>query len=213
MIGTAQAEWFAGSMNRQSPKVARTRRASSRSRSLEAFPWFVKLWGMSKPRIAIVFGSDSDWPVMEKCVAQLRAFDEEPYVEAVSAHRSPQRVAEFASNAERDGFEVIIAAAGMSNALAGAVAAHTCLPVIGVPLASGPLSGFDALLSTVQMPPGMPVATVSVGEAGARNAALLAIQILARQDATLATAYREFKTRQTETVAQKNEALQARIKK
>lgn len=167
---------------------------------------------MGKPRVAIVFGSDSDWPVMEKCAAQLRSFGEEPYVEAVSAHRSPHRVAEFAAKAEQDGFEVIIAAAGMSNALAGAVAAHTCLPVIGVPLANGPLSGFDALLSTVQMPPGMPVATVSVGEAGAKNAALLAIQIIARHDDKLAAAYRDFKSKQAEAVAEKNRKLQSKIK-
>src|SRR3990172_4223871 len=116
---------------------------------------------MSKPRIAVVFGSDTDWPVMESCVKQLRAFGENARVEVMSAHRNPQRVHEFASQAEADGFDVIIAAAGMSNALAGAVAAHTCLPVIGVPLACGPLNGLDALLSTVQMPPGMPVATVA----------------------------------------------------
>ena len=165
-----------------------------------------------KPRVAIVFGSDSDWPVMEKCVAQLAAFGESAQVEVASAHRSPDRVAEFARGAEKDGIEVIIAAAGMSNALAGAVAAHTCLPVIGVPLAGGPLSGFDALLSTVQMPPGIPVATVSVGEAGARNAALLAIQIIARHDAKLAEAYRRFKTDQAATISTKNAALQEKIK-
>lgn len=165
-----------------------------------------------KPRIAIVFGSDSDWPVMEKCVAQLAAFGEQPFVEAMSAHRNPERVARFASNAESEGIQLIIAAAGMSNALAGAVAAHTCLPVIGIPLASGPLSGFDALLSTVQMPPGIPVASVSVGEAGAKNAALLAIQILARHDARLAEAYRKFKADQAASVEKRNAALQQLIK-
>ncbi len=165
------------------------------------------------PRVAIVFGSDSDWPVMEKCVAQLAAFDEPPFVEVMSAHRNPDRVAKFASGAESDGIEVIIAAAGMSNALAGAVAAHTCLPVIGIPLANGPLSGFDALLSTVQMPPGIPVASVSVGEAGAKNAALLAIQIIARHDKRLAEAYRKFKTEQAQAVERKNAALQQLIKK
>src|SRR3990172_4850756 len=151
---------------------------------------------MSKPRVAVVFGSDSDWPVMESCVKQLRAFGENAHVEVMSAHRNPQRVQEFASKAEADGFEIIIPAAGMSNALAGAIAANTCLPVIGVPLGGGSLHGFDALLSTVQMPPGVPVATVSVGEAGAKNAALLAIQILARKDARLAEAYRKFKADQ-----------------
>ena len=111
---------------------------------------------MPKHRIAVVFGSDSDWPVMEKCVAQLRAFGEEPHVEVMSAHRNPDRVAEFAEDAEKNGFHVLIAAAGMSNALAGAVAAHTPLPVIGIPLEGGSLNGLDALLSTVQMPPGIP---------------------------------------------------------
>lgn len=166
---------------------------------------------MSKPRIAIVFGSDSDWPVMEKCVKQLKAFDEEPFVEVMSAHRNPERVQAFASGAEAAGFDVIIAAAGMSNALAGAVAAHTPLPVIGIPLVSGSLQGFDALLSTVQMPPGIPVATVSVGDAGAKNAALLAIQIIGRRDEKLAARYREFKAAQADAVAEKNAKLQKKL--
>jgi phosphoribosylaminoimidazole carboxylase PurE protein len=166
---------------------------------------------MKQARIAIVFGSDSDWAVMEKCVQQLRDFGIQPHVEVMSAHRNPARVGDFARNAESDGIEVIIAAAGMSNALAGAVAAHTCLPVIGVPLVSGSLQGMDALLSTVQMPPGIPVAAVSIGEAGARNAALLAVQILARKDAKLADAYRKFKADQASSVEAKNHALQERI--
>ncbi len=166
---------------------------------------------MAKSRIAVVFGSDSDWPVMKKCVEQLGAFDEHPHVEVMSAHRGPQRVADFAAGAEKAGLEVIIAAAGMSNALAGAIAAYTCLPVIGVPLVSGSLQGLDALLSTVQMPPGIPVATVSVGAAGAKNAALLAVQIIARHDEKLAAAYRTFKTDQAKTVATKNRKLQDEI--
>ncbi len=165
---------------------------------------------MSKPRIAVVFGSDSDWPVMEKCVDQLRAFDEQPMVEVMSAHRNPERVANFAAGAEADEFEVIIAAAGMSNALAGAIAAHTVLPVIGVPLVSGSMDGTDALLSTVQMPPGIPVACVSIG--GAKNAALLAVQIIARHDKSLAKRYSDFKADQAKTVADKNDALQAKIR-
>jgi phosphoribosylaminoimidazole carboxylase PurE protein len=168
---------------------------------------------MSKPRVAVVFGSDSDWAVMEGCVTQLRAFGEEPSVEAISAHRNPDRVADFARNAEKEGLEVIIAAAGMSNALAGAVAAHTCLPVIGVPLVSGSLQGMDALLSTVQMPPGIPVACVSVGEAGAKNAALLAIQILAGRDKALAAKYREFKSEQVRKVDERNARLQEKLRK
>ena len=148
---------------------------------------------------------------MEKCVAQLRAFGEQPFVEMMSAHRSPQRVHEFATGAEENGVRVIIAAAGMSNALAGAIAANTCLPVIGVPLASGALQGWDALLSTAQMPPGIPVAAVSIGDAGAKNAALLAIQIVAQADPKLAGAYRDFKARQATQVAEKNRELQTKI--
>ena len=167
---------------------------------------------MKTTRVAIVFGSDSDWPVMEKCVKQLRDFKLEPHVEVMSAHRNPERVREFAASAEQNGFDVIIAAAGMSNALAGAVAAHTTLPVIGVPLASAALGGMDALLSTVQMPPGIPVATVSVGEAGAKNAALLAVQILARKDPGLAAAFREFKVQQARDVQARNDAVQAKLR-
>ncbi len=166
---------------------------------------------MSQPRIAIVFGSDSDWDTMEKCVKQLKEFGETPFVEVMSAHRNPERVTEFAAGADANGIEVIIAAAGMSNALAGAVAAHTPLPVIGIPLVSGPMQGMDALLSTVQMPPGIPVATVSIGSAGAKNAALLAIQILAGKDEKLAAAYRKFKKDQADAVAKRNARVQEKL--
>lgn len=163
-------------------------------------------------RVAVVFGSDSDWKVMEKCVEQLRAFGEDPHVEVMSAHRNPDRVRAFANAAEENGVEVIIAAAGMSNALAGAIAANTCLPVIGVPMVSGSMQGMDALLSTVQMPSGVPVACVSLGEAGAKNAALLAIQIIARHDEKLAAAYRNFRADQAKRVEAKNAALQERFR-
>jgi phosphoribosylaminoimidazole carboxylase PurE protein len=149
---------------------------------------------------------------MQKCVEQLRAFDVEPHIEIMSAHRNPERVRAFATSAEADGYEVIIAAAGLSNALAGTVAAHTALPVIGVPLISGAMQGLDALFSTVQMPPGIPVACVSIGEAGAKNAALLAIQIVARNDQKLAAAYRAFKDDQAKKVEAKNAALQKKIR-
>jgi len=162
---------------------------------------------MVKPRIAIIFGSDSDWPVMQKCVEEVRKFGEEPLIEIMSAHRTPQRVHELAQGAKDRGIEVIIAAAGLAAALAGTVAANTCLPVIGVPLASGTLQGIDALLSTVQMPPGVPVASVGIGPAGARNAALLAIQIIALHDDKLHSAYREFKSKQAKSVEEKNRAL------
>ena len=164
-------------------------------------------WTMAKTRIAVVFGSDSDWPVMRKCVEQLDAFGEHAFIEVMSAHRTPQRVQEFAEQAHRDGVEVIIAGAGMSAALAGSIAAHTTLPVVGVPLASGALQGVDALLSTVQMPPGIPVACVGIGAAGAKNAALLAIQIIARHDEKLDAAYRDFKREQAKQVQAKNRAL------
>lgn len=167
---------------------------------------------MPKPRIAVIFGSDSDFPVMEKCVEQLRAFGEEPFVEVMSAHRNPARVEVFAKEAQKNGIEVIIAAAGMSNALAGAVAAHTCLPVIGVPLVSGSMQGMDALLSTVQMPPGIPVATVSLGEAGAKNAALLSIQIIARHDDSLDTKFRAFKADLAKQVEIRNAKVQDKLR-
>ena len=166
---------------------------------------------MSKPRIAVVFGSDSDWPVMEKCVKQLEAFGEKAHVEVMSAHRNPERVQAFAAAAAADGFEVIIAGAGMSAALAGTLAAHTTLPVIGVPLVNGALQGVDALLSTVQMPPGVPVATVGIGDSGAKNAALLAVQIIARKDEKLAAAFAKFKADQAKDIEANNQALQKKI--
>ena len=166
---------------------------------------------MPTHRIAVVFGSDSDWPVMEKCVKQLAEFGETAFVEVMSAHRTPERVHAFASSAEESGFEVIIAGAGMSAALAGTVAAKTNLPVIGVPLASGTLQGVDALLSTVQMPPGVPVAAMGIGDAGAKNAALFALQIIARKDEKLAAALRDFKQKQAEGVEAKNRAVQEKL--
>ncbi|MHC5108461.1 MAG: 5-(carboxyamino)imidazole ribonucleotide mutase [Planctomycetota bacterium] len=165
---------------------------------------------MTAQNIAVIFGSDSDWPVMEKCISQLREFDIEPHVEAMSAHRNPARVHEFATGAEKSGVEVIIAAAGMSNALAGAVAALTPLPVLGVPLNAGALQGLDALLSTVQMPPGIPVATFPVD--GAKNAALFAVQILSRKDEALAAKYRAFKKKLSDQVAERNARLQDKMR-
>ena len=148
---------------------------------------------------------------MEFCAKQLRELGVGCDVEVMSAHRTPQRVHEFAVKAQAAGYEVIIAAAGMSAALAGTVAAHTCLPVIGVPLPSGYLQGVDALLSTVQMPPGVPVATVGIGQAGARNAALLAAQIIARHDPEVDKAIARFKDAQADQVERKNQALRQRL--
>jgi len=149
---------------------------------------------------------------MEHCVTQLRAFGVDAHVEVMSAHRGPKRVHAFAASAQAVGFEVIIAAAGMSAALAGTIAAETCLPVIGVPLASGPLQGVDALLSTAQMPPGVPVACMGIGEAGAKNAAILAVQIMALRDSALAEAYSRFKSDLSASVEKRNLSLREKLK-
>lgn len=158
--------------------------------------------------VAIVMGSDSDMKVMKSCIEQLSDFGIEPVVRIISAHRTPEIVAEFAENAAENGKKVIIAAAGMAAHLAGAIAAKVTLPVIGVPLDSGGgLGGMDALLSTVQMPPGVPVATVAIGKAGAKNAAILAVQILALTDAGLSEKLAEFKRKQKQKVIEKDAAL------
>ncbi len=136
------------------------------------------------PSVGILVGSESDLPVMEKCTSRLDDLGVDYELEVRSAHRTPGDVAEYASTARDRGLKVIICAAGMAAHLAGAVAARTTLPVIGIPVAAGPLSGFDALLATVQMPSGVPVATVAVN--GAANAAVLATQILALSDPQLA---------------------------
>lgn len=128
------------------------------------------------PKAALIMGSKSDWPALEGCVQVLRAFGVEVEVHVASAHRTPEKVAEFADHARENGFEVIIAAAGKAAHLAGVIAGHTTLPVIGIPMKSSLMDGLDSLLSTVQMPTGIPVATVAVG--GGDNAAYLAAQIL-----------------------------------
>jgi phosphoribosylaminoimidazole carboxylase PurE protein len=160
------------------------------------------------PSVAVVMGSDSDLGVMQNCVEQLREFGIRTTTRILSAHRTPQAAAEFAQNAEARGIQVIIAAAGMAAHLAGAMAAWTTLPVIGVPLAAeGGPAGLDALLSTVQMPPGVPVATVAIGKAGARNAAVLAAQILALSDGALREKLHQFKKKQEQAVRDKDAAM------
>jgi len=159
--------------------------------------------------VAVVMGSDSDMGVMQSCIEQLAYFGIEPVVRIISAHRTPQVAAEFAQNAAKNGIKVIIAAAGMAAHLAGALAAKTTLPVIGVPLiSSSGLEGIDALLSTLQMPPGVPVATTAIGKAGAKNAAILAVQILALADNNLREKLVEFKKAQEKKVIEKDSALQ-----
>jgi len=162
-----------------------------------------------KTEVAVVMGSDSDRVVMQSCIDMLGEFGIGPVVRIISAHRTPKVAVEFAENAAKEGIKVIIAAAGMAAHLAGALAARTALPVIGVPLISGSgLEGVDALLSTVQMPPGVPVATMAIGKAGAKNAAILAAQILALSDDKLAGKLTDFKKDQQKKVIEKDSALQ-----
>ena len=137
------------------------------------------------PVVGIIMGSDSDLPVMQEAFEVLTNFGIPAEITVASAHRSPQRVSEYARSARRRGLKVLIAGAGGAAHLAGVLAAETSLPVIGVPIESSPLTGWDALLSTVQMPAGVPVATMAVGKAGAGNAAILAAQILAVADSKL----------------------------
>lgn len=146
-------------------------------------------------RVLILFGSDSDRSVMEEAAKVLQGFGVSSRMETASAHRSPDRVRELVKSAPGQGIQVFIAGAGMANHLAGAVAAHTTLPVIGVPLGGSALQGVDALYSTVQMPAGVPVATVAVGSAGAKNAGVLAIQILALHDSALQLKLADLKER------------------
>jgi len=160
-------------------------------------------------RVAILMGSDSDWPVMTTAADRLAALGVACEVRVLSAHRSPDETARFARGAREAGYRVIICAAGAAAHLAGAVAAQTTLPVLGVPLDAGGLGGLDALLATVQMPAGVPVGTLAIGKAGADNAALLAAQILSLADADLAARLGKLKKDMTAAVEEKNRKLQA----
>lgn len=157
-------------------------------------------------------GSDSDWPKIKAVAAALKEFDVPFEIQVMSAHRTPGVVFEYATSALGRGLKVIIAAAGGAAHLAGVVAAHTTLPVIGLPVPTSELGGLDSLLSTVQMPGDVPVATVGVGMGGPRNAGLLAVQILATSDGVLQDKLQSFKQKLTEKIATKNEKLQADIK-
>ncbi|MBR2376987.1 MAG: 5-(carboxyamino)imidazole ribonucleotide mutase [Clostridia bacterium] len=157
-------------------------------------------------KVAIIMGSDSDLPVVEKAINTLKSFNVPYEVHVYSAHRTPLEAANFTKNARKNGFGVIIAAAGMAAHLAGAIAANTTLPVIGIPIASGGLGGLDAVLSTLQMPSGIPVATVAVN--GAVNSALLAIEMLAITDKNLAKALDEKRQNDKNAVLEKNQAVE-----
>ncbi len=162
------------------------------------------------PQVGIVLGSENDFPLIAKGVDLLKRFGVDFEVELSSAHRAPERTARYAREAEGRGLKVLIGAAGFANHLAGALAAHTILPVIGIPLNSSPLNGLDSLLSTVQMPGGVPVATVTIGEAGAVNAAVLAVQILATSDPALRKAVRAYREEMAEKVARRGEEIRKR---
>jgi 5-(carboxyamino)imidazole ribonucleotide mutase len=157
-------------------------------------------------KIGIIMGSDSDMPTVQKAIDTLKAFDVPYEVHIFSAHRTPVEAREFSINARKNGFGAIIAAAGMAAHLAGAIAANTTLPVVGIPIKSGHLNGIDALLSTVQMPSGIPVATVAID--GAVNAALLCIQILAVEDENLANRLDAKRKADAEKVLEKNKAVE-----
>lgn len=148
---------------------------------------------MSKKLVAVVMGSSSDKPIMDECERHLEYFGISYQEFILSAHRTPEETANFAKNARTNGFKIIIAGAGMAAHLPGVIAAHTTLPVIGVPLAGSALNGVDALYSIVQMPSGVPVAACAIGKAGAINAAVLAAQILALEDEEILKKYEEFK--------------------
>src|SRR5256714_1597820 len=155
---------------------------------------------MADALVGIVMGSTSDWETMKAAAKVLEEFGVAYEAKAMSAHRTPHAVADWASNAQKNGMKAIIAAAGGAAHLAGVVASHTPLPVLGVPMPSKHLQGLDSLLSTVQMPKGIPVATFAIGDAGAANAALFAVAILALSDDKLAKKLGEFRRKQTESV-------------
>jgi 5-(carboxyamino)imidazole ribonucleotide mutase len=163
------------------------------------------------PLVGIVMGSDSDLEIMEEAFQVLESFHVNYEARILSAHRSPRKTAEYARDAAVRGIKVLIAGAGWAAHLAGVVASETILPVIGIPIASSPLQGVDALYATVQMPPGVPVATMAIGKGGARNAALFAVQILALNDSALADKFRRHKERMVEQISEKDGKLQDQI--
>jgi len=164
---------------------------------------------MEQIKVGIVMGSDSDLPVMRKAAEILERFSVPYFMTVASAHRTPDKVAAIANRAEEEEWKVLIAGAGMAAHLAGFLAAHTIIPVIGVPMDSSPLRGLDALLSTVQMPGGIPVATMGLGSAGAKNAGLIAVQILASFDPTLRERLREYRLEQKREIEKKASSVEA----
>lgn len=164
---------------------------------------------MSAKKVAVIMGSDSDLPVVKKALGELKDYGVEYECHVMSAHRTPGLACEFAASAKKNGFGVIICAAGMAAHLAGIIAAHTTLPVIGIPCSSKNFDGMDALLATVQMPSGVPVATVAVD--GAKNAAILAVQILALNDGELSDKLEKSKREMAEAISEKDAKLQKEL--
>jgi phosphoribosylaminoimidazole carboxylase PurE protein len=162
---------------------------------------------MAKPVVGILMGSDSDLPVMQEAAAMLQEFGIEYEMSIASAHRTPKKVMEYCQTAEKRGIKVIIAGAGWAAHLAGVIASHTTLPVIGVPIDSSPLNGLDALLATAQMPGGVPVATMSLGKSGAKNAGIFAAQIIATGDVKIANRIKVFKVEMEREVEEKAKRL------
>jgi phosphoribosylaminoimidazole carboxylase PurE protein len=167
---------------------------------------------LQKPVVGIVMGSDSDFPIMEEAVKALKSFDIPHEVRVISAHRAPAQVMEYARTAEKRGLKMIIAGAGGAAHLAGIIAAETTLPVIGVPIESSPLHGIDALLSTAQMPGGVPVATMAVGKDGAKNAAIFSAQILSIYDGDINVKLKKFKASLEQEVTAKDRAVAKKLK-
>lgn len=170
--------------------------------------WAERVKAFMKPQVGIVMGSDSDLATMEEAGSILEKFEIEYEMKILSAHRTPELAAEYAKTAADRGIRVIIAGAGMANHLGGAMAAHTILPVIGVPLDASPLKGLDALMSTVQMPAGVPVACVAVGKAGAKNGGFLAAQILALSDEKLQLKLQKTREENKKKIIDKNKELE-----
>ncbi len=167
----------------------------------------------TKPKVGILMGSDSDYPVMREAENRLDKFAIPYETRILSAHRSPVQTMEYSGSAEQRGLEVIIVGAGAAAHLAGVVAAKTTLPVIGVPIDSSALKGMDALLATVQMPAGVPVATMAIGKAGAANAGIFAAQIVARKDPEIAAKLAQLKEELAASVEEKNRKLQSQRRK
>jgi 5-(carboxyamino)imidazole ribonucleotide mutase len=162
---------------------------------------------MTQKFVAVLMGSDSDLPIMDAAISLLKQFNVTVEVKVTSAHRTPSETQAYVQDAENRGCQAFIAGAGMAAHLAGAVAAQTTRPVIGVPIDAGPLQGFDALLSTVQMPGGIPVATVAIGKAGAKNAAYLAVQMMALADHDLAEALKNERAENARKIVEKAESI------